>query len=108
MAVVNGVFIGLKQGVIEAGDELLIQTDCEAVIQAVLNRRNSISERELEALAVLRKLQAENNLNLEFRHVKAHTRGATKREWVNNFVDKAARKAMRSSRAKNTRGRPNP
>lgn len=97
-AVANALHQGLKLGLIQHSDFVLIQTDCEPAIQAFDGTRTKLIEQEEECCNLLTTLQTRFGLAFEFRHVKGHSGNTEARFAANNRCDKAARKAMRKAR----------
>lgn len=100
MALINGLHHACKTGLVQACDAVLLQTDCQAAIHALVNAetRKHISKTELELVAYFKELQDRVGFNVEFRHVKGHTDGKQPRLFINNKCDEFARKAMRKAR----------
>lgn len=73
------------------GIKLYINTDSMWTIQALTGKI-----KRSKHVAVARRVRSlAENYEIEARHVKAHTRGADARSWVNNWCDRAARKLVR-------------
>jgi ribonuclease HI len=98
-AVVNALWKGAKAGLIQKGDELLIQIDCEAAIYAFRHKRN-VADDEKQVVEQLYLILTTLDLKCKFRHVKAHTGSEAARSRANDACDKRARKAMRRARIK--------
>lgn len=98
MAVVNAIYFAMKTNVALACDELLIQTDCMAAIDAFLKRRERLTKDETAALGVFSKIKARMNLKVSFRHVRGHTRVQDARSITNRLCDSRAKKGMREVR----------
>jgi ribonuclease HI len=99
MALLNGLHDACRRGLVGAKDEALLQTDCQAAIDAFNGVRKNISSQELELVAYLAVLQKKVGFTVKFRHVKGHGAGDTARSFVNNTCDKLARSAMQRARA---------
>jgi ribonuclease HI len=98
-ACVNGLFFGLSAKLIENGDRILMQTDCQGAIDAFNHRRTRLLEHEKQAKHKLSKLIKDNNLTIKFKHVKGHTSRSEARYVTNNLCDMRAKKGMRQARA---------
>lgn len=96
-AVVNAVWKGIKTELIQDGDELLIQIDCESAIYAFRGKRG-VADDEKEVVEQLHMILTKLNLKCKFRHVKAHTGSLAPRSKANDACDKRAKKAMRRAR----------
>lgn len=96
-AVVNSLWIALDKGFAQEGDEILIQTDCLAAIQAFGSQRY-LSADEQKVTRALRGLADNFKLKLKLKHVKGHTTRAEARFVTNNCCDKRAKAAMRKAR----------
>lgn len=121
MAVVNGLTVGLSQGVIRPGDAVLVQTDNDAVMGVLegrvrrsltleLKRRRGRSRSQIERYvdnrneeirivagtfsAILR----DNRIIVRWRHVKGHRGTQDRRSAVNTFCDRTAKGHMRIAR----------
>lgn len=97
MAVANALHIALTDHIVQMDDQVLIQIDCEAAIQAFGYQRK-LTPAEVKTVEYVQKLKKSFNLALEFRHVKAHTSNNDNRSLANKACDKFARKAMRKAR----------
>lgn len=99
-AVVNALYIAHRLQLVQAADEVLIQTDCMAAIDAFEGKRKKLPSQEWEAVRVLRRLRSEYDLRIVFRHVKGHTGKKEARYVTNHLCDKRAKEAMRRARAR--------
>lgn len=100
IALVNGLYTACRYGLVAKHDEVLLQTDCLAAIDAFAGNRGRISQEEIELVQYLERLKTEQKLTIQFRHVKGHTDGSTPRLYINNMCDELARKSMRRARGK--------
>jgi len=121
MAVVNGLTVGLKEGVIRPMDTVLVQTDNDAVMGVLegtvrrslareLKRRRGrsrsqverdVDERNHEIAIVADAFSAilsDNGVVVRWRHVKGHRGKQDRRSAVNSFCDRTARAHMRGAR----------
>lgn len=102
-AIINAVHVALKAGVLCDGDDLLIQTDAMNAIQILtgkLSRKRTI-EKFAPIVKVFQDVVGTRGINVEFRHVRGHTKQAThtdNRYLAQRNVDRAARAAMRKQR----------
>jgi ribonuclease HI len=81
--------------------KIIINTDCLNAIHLFKKRKSSIKKYELEwGLDLANDLTnelAKSKLSktlIEFRHIRSHQHTETKRNWVNNWCDKAAKKQL--------------
>lgn len=98
MALVNGVYIGFKEGFIAQGDMLCLQTDCMPAIQKLYGKRPPTSSGEQEVVDYFNKLVKRMNIRFYFKHVRGHTRNTDGRSSVNRRCDEKARKHMQKMR----------
>jgi ribonuclease HI len=99
LALCNATFIALKTGLVEAGDHILLQTDCVAAITAFEGQRNIKNPDERKAHGYLWRLKKAEGINISFRHVKGHTNNREARFVTNNLCDQRAKTGMREARA---------
>jgi ribonuclease HI len=99
MAVVNGLYTACKDGYVEEGDAVLLQTDCMRAIDMFHRRPIGMSEFEKPVVDYFEKLVKEVKITVQFRHVKGHTDGKQPRLYINNKCDEFAKRAMRTARA---------
>lgn len=123
MAVVNGLVAGLKIGLVQKHDILLIQTDNNGVMSVLdgtavrkitpaVRRRRKVSWKvlrrearyhnaEIQLVAsTFKELSERYALTIRWRHVKGHSGTKDKRSAVNSFCDDIARNHMRAARKK--------
>lgn len=100
LAVGSAVFNGLSDGFISWGDKLLIQLDCLGAIDRFEKSKKGIviTNTQHQAIGYFDHILKEYDLEVEFRHVKAHTADTSKRSNSNRLCDRRARKAMRTAR----------
>jgi len=103
MAVVNAVKVALNAELVEQGDELLVQTDCLAAIDAFKGRRTCHDVDEQHVLQVYAAVLFAAPMHVAFRHVKGHTNRHTRPEarfGANRACDGRARHHMLAERAR--------
>lgn len=121
MAAVNGIHLGLRQGLIRRDCRLLIQTDNNSVWQILENQvRRKVTERALrrenaDRAAIERDVDHRNmlidlvvarfkdlveryGLEVRWRHVKGHRGKEDRRSAVNSYCDQIARAHMELAR----------
>lgn len=97
-ALANALHRAVVERLVQVGDAVLLQTDCEAAIKAFDGTRGRLIKEEHEAKEYLNSLKVRFNLSFEFRHVKGHSKIKEARYAANNTCDKRARQAMRKAR----------
>lgn len=97
-AIANALFLASQKGLVCLNDRVLIQTDCEAAIDAFKGIRTRLTKQEQETKQYLIELKVKLDLVLEFRHVKGHSKRQEARFRSNNMCDKQAYAAMREAR----------
>lgn len=100
MALCNALFIALGRDLVQQGDEVLLQTDCMAAIDAFQDRRVYLAAQEHAALKYMKGLQRGHKLILTYRHVKGHTSNPNARSVTNRLCDERAKTSMRVARAR--------
>lgn len=121
MAAVNGIHLGLRQGLIRRGCRLLVQTDNNSVWQILENQiRRKVTARSLrrdnaDPAAIERDVDHRNmlidlvvakfadlvsryELEVRWRHVKGHRGRTDPRSAVNTYCDQIARANMELAR----------
>ena len=99
-AVANTIYTGLMKGLVCRGDSLVVHTDCMSIILAFNGNRKSYSNQECRSINYINKLILLYSLNIEFRHVKAHTKKRDANSINNRLCDKIASKALKQARSK--------
>lgn len=99
-AIANALHIALAHLLVQQNDDVLIQTDCIAAIDAFEGKRRNLHEQESQAVSVIKNLRTEHKLKIVFRHVKGHTNNTEARFVTNKMCDKRAKSAMRQARAR--------
>ncbi len=102
MAICNALHDGVKHGLIQAGDEVLIQTDCLGAIDAL---RKSVMPPEgrhanKTIYHVYNGMLIQHRLTVRFKHVKGHTSRPEPRYAANRMCDKRAKEGMRAERSR--------
>lgn len=93
-AVLNGIWIAYQNG----ADDILVQTDCTAVVHAV----RGVGAYGKEYLAA--KVAHFPKAVVRAKHVRGHTSVADSRSWCNRWADTEAKKHMRKQRRDITDG----
>lgn len=99
-AVINAVYLGLRERVIWPGDALIVQTDNDtvpALLAGTVSAKTN-PEDKAQIRAEIVKLLTRHRLTLEWRHVKAHKGTATNRNAVNTYCDSVATFFLRLER----------
>lgn len=101
-ALVDAILVAYERDLLQKGDHLILQTDCQGAIDAILgiaSKKNRLSEYGKKLAERVRILLDSLTLHkYELRHVPGHTNGSTPRTFVNNKVDSIARMNMRKAR----------
>lgn len=100
MAIVNSLHCALSMGIAEAGDQILVQTDCLNAIQFFEKgaRRKAKQEQIAPILKRYSSLLSAQRLQVEFRHVRGHTRVMDQRSKAQRLTDKRAKNGMKKAR----------
>lgn len=99
MAICNSIWHGVGLGLIQRGDDLLIQTDSLASIDRLEAKREvKVTEQQQTIIAYFEKVTRRLGLGIEFRHVKAHTNLSAPRYVANRMCDLRAKKEMLEAR----------
>lgn len=98
IAIVNAAYHAIKDQLVQRGDHVLFQTDCEAAILAFQGTRNGMSADEKKAKTRFFDLKREHGFTFSFRHVKGHTNRPEARYVTNNLCDERAKRGMRLAR----------
>lgn len=98
IALVNALHLSVKEGLVQTGDYVLLQTDCLAAISALLSTRTRLSEDEKRAKRAFFELKKKVNFVFTLKHVKGHTNRPEARFVTNNLCDARAKKGMRLAR----------
>lgn len=97
-ALVNGLFFACMSGIAQAGDHVLLQTDCTGAIGALESKRKELSKDERLAKQRFFEVKKEFGVTVSFRHVKGHTNRTEARYVTNNLCDQRAKAGMRLAR----------
>lgn len=96
--VANGLVIGLRSGIIQQGDKVIIQLDNITVVYGI----NGVLKKKRKDIAVvlnfIKSFAIENNLSIECRHVKGHSKNTDNRSMANKHCDKRAKEQMKLAR----------
>lgn len=100
-AVINAIHVAIAAGVMQSGDQLLVQTDALSAICALtgkLTKKRTIAKFS-PILAAFNSLVQKHQLTVEFRHVRGHTKADVRdaRYVAQRKVDRLARKTMRKA-----------
>jgi len=98
IAIVNAVHISVKGELVQEGDHILLQTDCQGAIDAFMSTRNRLTKDEKRAKSAFFDLKRKVGFTFTFKHVKGHTSRPEARYVTNNLCDARAKKGMRLAR----------
>lgn len=96
-AMCNGLYHGIKEGLINRGDVVLMQTDCDAALR-LLQCKRAPRDSEFDILDWITDTTMKNDITLRFRHVKGHTNKTDSRSKAQDHCDKLAKQYMISER----------
>ena len=100
MALVNAVYQGIKDGLIESFDVVILQSDCLFGLRTFQGTHLIENEHDALAKEYLEKYVKLLNLTVTYKHVKGHTNRQEARYRVNNMCDENAKKHMRKMRSR--------
>lgn len=95
MAICNAIYDARKNGLVQAGDTVLIQTDCRQAMD-VLTQRVHVGYKDI--IDYFQDVTTRGRLVVRFRHVKAHTANSDNRSVANKMCDLRAKAGMREAR----------
>ena len=102
MAVANALTVAINAGLVQRGDDVLVQSDSTAATDTLKGRHSrhvcGVTDKMVEVKEYVRRLALEHDLTLEYRHVKAHTGRQDARSLANEHCDRRAKKFMREVR----------
>ena len=98
IAIVNAAHQAIKDQLVQGGDHVLFQTDCESAILAFQGDRAGLTADERKAKKAFFELKREHGFTFSFRHVKGHTTRPEARFVTNNLCDARAKQGMRLAR----------
>lgn len=102
MAIANALTVAVKAGLVQDGDDVLIQSDSTAATDTLQGRHSrhvcGTTEKMIEIKEYVRRFARDHHLNLEYRHVKAHTGRPEARFRANHHCDARAKTHMRRVR----------
>lgn len=99
MVIVNALWHGLQNNLIEEGSTLLIQTDSVTAIRTFKGEVKTKNNQQTKAYRTLWDYSDRFKLKLTFRHLPGHSCGADKRSKVQISCDRAAKIHMQRARA---------
>jgi len=98
IALVNAVHQAIADQLVQKGDHVLFQTDCQAAILAFQGSRTQLTRDEKKAKEAFFDLKRKHEFTFSFRHVKGHTSRPEARFVTNNLCDLRAKQGMRLAR----------
>lgn len=99
MAIGNAMYHGLVSGLIQPGDDLLVQTDSQHAMRALTGVPVTKTEAQCQVILYIHGLLNKYGLTVRYRHVKAHTNTKDKRSLANSMCDRRAKEHMRAARS---------
>lgn len=97
-AICNGIWHGIQSGLIQRGDVVLMQTDCQAALLLLQGKRGPRNDAEYDVLDWFTDTTISNELLVTFRHVKGHTNKQDARFKAQYHCDRIAGIHMNSER----------
>jgi len=99
-AIVNAIYASISRGVVARGDSILVQTDSKGAPRALLRsfKKKSTLLRYRRVAEVYQRIVQENDLKVNFRYVRGHTKIKVPRYTSQRLCDKDARGKMREMR----------
>lgn len=100
MALVNALDVAVRSKLVQTGDFVLLQTDCQSAINTLKGGPGQWTGSKDEKLVKgkLYDIKRTYNLTFGFRHVKGHTTNKEARFVTNNLCDQRAKDGMRLAR----------
>lgn len=99
MAIANALWHGMKDRLIFANANLLIQTDSLTAIKLFEGSIDPKNTQQVEAKHYVRDLMRRYNLKVTYRHVAGHTGGKTQRSKAQQHCDDRAKAQMIKARS---------
>ena len=96
--VANSLVIGFRSGIIQEGDKVIIQLDNIAVVFGINGKLEKKRKDIKQVLDFINNFKIENNLSIECRHVKGHSKKTGNRFSANKHCDKLAKEQMKMAR----------
>ena len=96
--VANSLVIGFRSGIIQQGDTVIIQLDNIAVVFGVNGKLKKKRKDIKHVLNFINNFKIENNLSIECRHVKGHSKKTESRFSANKHCDRLAKEQMKVAR----------
>lgn len=96
--VANSLVIGFRAGIIQQGDKVIIQLDNLAVVTGINGKLKKIRKDINQVLNFINSFKIENNLSIECRHVKGHSKNTDSRSTANKHCDSRAKEQMKLAR----------
>lgn len=96
--VANSIVIAFRSGIIQQGDKVIIQLDNIAVVAGINGKQRKIRKDIKEVLVFINNFKIENNITIECRHVKGHSKNTDNRYTANKHCDKRAKEQMKLAR----------
>lgn len=98
-AIGNSLAVGVKDGLIQTGDRVLVQSDCVAALNLLAGRRSPRAGQERNAADIIESRIQQYYLLMQYRHIKGHTLRDDRRSVANRLCDERAKTEMRKQRA---------
>lgn len=96
--VANSLVIGFRSGIIQQGDTVIIQLDNIGVVFGINGKLKKKRKDVKEVLRFINNFKTQNNLSIECRHVKGHSKKTESRFSANKHCDRLAKQQMKMAR----------
>lgn len=107
LAAVNAIDRACKEGLVEKGDMILVQSDCLSAVKAFSfgRNRNSFCDLAWQGMLHVFNLRREIGFKLKGKHVKGHSANISSRFASNNLCDQKAYEAMQKDKDSKKHGK---
>ena len=96
--VANALVIGFRSGIIQQGDKVIIQLDNMAVVDGLNGKQRKIRSDVKSVIDFITGFCIENNIYIDCRHVKGHSKSKENRFSANKHCDRIAKEQMKIKR----------
>lgn len=98
MGACNALWHAITSGLVQKGDSVLFQLDCQHAIDVMRMKARMESPQRREVMGYINRMVTQYDLSISFRHVKGHTKNPDARSRANRHCDRRAKDAMREER----------
>ena len=97
---INGLVAAIREGLVQKGDNVLLQTDAQSALLLLEGKREPKTEDDKISIDYFKHVAGKFDLQFNFRHVKGHSSVQDARSHTNRRCDEEAGKFMRKMRKK--------